>query len=333
MKKIVIRTEREINKAVFYDIVYEWENELCKALKAPMFYAKKYYIGKREIGATLLYRLKINFEDFFLLGKVAFAFEMFGQYSRETIHSSHSAICIIDFYPHKDLLHAFYNTYRKVPYLCVSSREVYEYLMNHNPERTIYHLPLSIPDNYRITKNTRFKKKYDLILVGRQNERFEKWLTQYCQTHTIRYVYRKYINHETNEFLYYTNDGEFVCNVITREDYFKILKLCKLAIYTTPGIEGDPKKDVTNGFSQVTPRYLELLTCGCMLLGDYPDNPDTKYYELERFVSRVTSYKQFEETVNKLLKQEVNIEEYSNYLEKHYTSIRAKQFEEILNQK
>lgn len=331
MKRIVIRTERKIHKEVFYDIVYEWEDAFCKELDSKLFYAPDFRFGKHDINQSLIVRTGLNLENILLRRKTAFAFEMFGQYNRSQIHSSHSAICIIDFYPTKDLLHSFYTTYKKVPYLFISNREVYEFLIANNPERAIYHMPLSLPDKYRISKNTHYDKKYDLILVGRQNKQLMEWLKIFCKTHRLSYVYRKYINHEKKEFLYYTNNDTFVSNVVTRDDYFELLRKCKIAFYSTPGIKGDPKHKVSNGFSQVTPRYLELLSCGCHLMGTYTDNPDTRYYELDSFVNKVNSYQQFENIIKQLLHKEVDMEKYSNYLENHYTSVRARQFLEFLN--
>ena len=325
---VVVRTERNLHHEVFYDIVFEWEDELCKALKTQLFYARNYNFFGRDVSRSLLYRLHINVEDIRLCGKIAFAYEMFGDAHEDLIHSSHTAICVIDFYPQIENLHHFYYTHRKTPYLFVSSREVYDFLMNHHPERKIYHLPLSLPDQYRISANTVFEKKYDLVPVGRQNEKLMDWLHIYSKNHHINYVYRKYADHSNNAFPYYTNDGKFVSNVVTRADYFSLLRKSKIAFYTTPGIEGDPKN--TYGFSQVTPRFLELLSCGCLLLGCYPDNADTRYYRLEEYVVNVNSYEQFENAMNSLLKKKVDIEKYSSFLESHYTSAIAKKLIDVI---
>ena len=329
MEKIVVRTERAIHSEVFYDIVYEWEDELCKVFNSKLFYARNYIYHGTDVARSLLYRFHMNIEDLRLLGKTAFAYDMFGHTNKDLIHSCHTAICIIDFYPREDMLHAFYQAHKDTPFLFLSNKEVYDFLMDHQPERKIYHLPLSLPDKYRINEKTTFKKNYDLVLAGRQNTKLLGWLDLYCKSHKISYIYRKKADLTNNEFPYYTNEGQFDCNVVTREDYFNLLRQSKIAFYSTPGLE-DAKKDITNGFSQVTPRFLELLSCGCLLLGCYPDNADTRYYHLDDFVINVSSYEQFESTMDKLLKQEVNIKKYSSYLENHYTSVIAKKLLNII---
>lgn len=329
-RELVIRTERNIHTEVFYDIVYEWEDEFCRTLGVKLFYARNGYLAGREIFASLQRRYGLNIEEVLLCGKIAFGYQMFGDSARGLIQSSHTAVCIIDFYPRKEDLEAFYATYRRTPFLFISSREVYEYLLQENPPRKIYHLPLSLPDKYRILPDTHFEKQYDLLLIGRQNTFLLNWLEQYCRTHDIIYVSRTVVDRENKRFLYYTNHGDYVCNVVTRDDYFQLIRKCKIAFYATPGLVGDRKRDLTNGFSQVTPRFLELMAGGCLLIGQYPDNADTRYYQLNDYVMNVNSYEEFEAAMNQRLQQEVNMKDYSQYLESHYTSVVARDMVRLL---
>lgn len=81
--------------------------------------------------------------------------------------------------------------YGKNPIVTVSSREVYDFLINKGVELNIAHLPLSISDRYKISDTTRFVKKYDLVLMGRQNPVLEQYLHRYVSTHhDFVYVYR-----------------------------------------------------------------------------------------------------------------------------------------------
>lgn len=329
-RELVVRTERAIQSAVFYDIVNEWEDEFCQTLHIPLFYARNGKICGRELFLSLLRKFGINIEDWLLRGKLAFAFQMFADSEIGLINSANTAICIIDFYPQKEDLRSFYEKYQKAPFLFISSREAFEFLLQEHPPRKIYHLPLSLPDKYRISPETRFNKKFDVALIGRQNKLLVEWLKRYCQTYEITYVYRKYINHKNQKFLYYTNKEEYVCNVVCREDYFGLIRQCKIAFYSTPGMEGDPKKNETHGFSQVTPRFLELLSCGCLLIGQYPKNADIDYYKLDDYVMNVHSYNEFEKAMNFRLQQEVDMVDYSNYLESHYTSVVAKKMVEYI---
>ncbi len=47
--------------------------------------------------------------------------------------------------------------------------------------------------------------------------------------------------------------------------YINLLRASKISFYSTPGIDGGEKR--TGGFNPVTPRYLELLSAQCQLLG------------------------------------------------------------------
>lgn len=322
-----------LHHEAFYDIVFEWEDELCKYFNTCLHYAHDPIIFGRHVFQSLHHRLHVNIETLRLFNKTAFGFEMYAKTRKGFTNSSRLAICIIDFTLNESQLPYFYEAYKNVAYLFISSREAYEFLLKHNPPRRIYHLPLSLPDKYRLTTDTIFDKKYDLVLVGRQNLQLVEWLKEYEAHHSITYVYRSKADLKKKEFLYFTNKGELVGNVVTRDDYFKLLRQCKTAFYSTPGMDGDPKSITNSGFSQVTPRFLELLSCGCLLMGCYPNNPDTQYYELGNYVKNVTSYEEFERSFDELLKKKVDVKAYSDYLNQHYTSAVAKQLSEFMFKK
>ena len=190
----------------------------------------------------------------------------------------------------------------------------------------IGHLALSISDKYAIDKDTRFEKIYDLILMGRQNPVLEGFLKQYIKEHPdLYYVYREL---KDGKFNYYTNRGESLGDINTREKYMKLMRSARCGLYSTPGIDGGEKR--TNGFSQVTPRFLELIACGCHVIARYKPNTDTDYYELERFSKSVDSYEQFERMLDEARSSDVDMQAYSSDLSKHYTSVRANQLKEII---
>lgn len=101
------------------------------------------------------------------------------------------------------------------------------------------------------------------------------------------------------------------------------MQKAKCGFYATPGM--DDSESRTNGFNQVTPRFLELIACGCHILARYPENPDTKYFELHNITPSIESYEQFEHLLNKALNEEVDMQIYADYLKNHYTSKIAKQ--------
>lgn len=106
------------------------------------------------------------------------------------------------------------------------------------------------------------------------------------------------------------------------------MQKAKAALYATPGIDGEEIR--TNGFSQVTPRFFELISSGCHILARYEANPDTEYYELETIAKSITTYQQFEEELDFARLEIVDMAKYATYLKKHYTSERSKKLKEII---
>lgn len=313
---MLIITERSYKHWPSYDLVYEWEDQILKSISdSKLFFAKEFRIGKHNIIETLNLRAKLNFPRLILGSREAFSFTMSPILFNNIWNISNINTNIIDFYPTKDVLNKFYHNYNKVKNLYVSSREVYDYLIENQPEREVKHLPLTLPDKYRISKDTRFEKKYDLVMVGRQSPTLLGYLRTYNKSHQLFYVYRGEI--KDNNFPYYTNDGKFVGYANTRDEYFNLLRQSRVALYSTPGID-DGKN--TNGFHQVTPRFLEQIACGCNVISQYIDNSDTDFFELGKMSSRVKDYSDFEKAMDKALIQPADMEMYDKYLKKHYTS-------------
>ena len=99
------------------------------------------------------------------------------------------------------------------------------------------------------------------------------------------------------------------------------MKLAKCGLYSTPGIDGGESR--TNGFSQVTPRFLELIACGCHIIARYKQNSDTDYYQLGNFSQSIDDYKSFERALDLSRDSIVDMNKYSKYLSNHYTSNRV----------
>jgi hypothetical protein len=233
---------------------------------------------------------------------------------------------IVDFFVAKDYLNEFYNAYSKNPFILISSLEVFDFLNRNNCPKQIYHFPLSLPDKYKITSTTRFEKEYDLVLMGRTNPVFDDYLQRYIEKHKdFMYVYRIL---EGPIFNYYTSKGDLIGNIDTRESYIDLMRKSKIGFYSTPGIDGGEGR--TKGFNQVTPRFLELLSCGCHVIARYKKNPDTDFYQLDKFSLNIVSYDEFEKAVDKALSTKVDMKMYSEYLENHYTSKRVELFKTIL---
>lgn len=312
---MLVVTERDYMKWPSWELVFEWEDEIVKSISnTALFHAKDFCIGDKPLLGYIGGKIGFNHNTILLGKRDAFHFEMTDIAKRNKIWNQHNiSACIIDFYT-KDL-HTFYSMHNKVKNLYVSSKEVYDFLQGNNPEREIKHLPLTISDRYRISKDKHFDKKYDLVLVGRQSPTMMEYLHTYEKTHPITYVYREKI--DGNNFPYYANNGKFIGMGNTREEYFNLMRHSRTVMYSTPGID-DGKE--TNGFHQVTPRFLEAIASGCHVISQFIDNSDTDFYELGKMSQRVKNYTDFEKAMDYALSTPVDMQKYAKYLEKHYTS-------------
>lgn len=234
---------------------------------------------------------------------------------------------------------AFNDNYKQYPVVFISSNEVYNQLKTSVAVKdvTLRHVALSIPDKYRITKNTKFTKEYDVVLLGRQNPVLLKYFHQYVKTHPqVSYVYRKLDDSHYGEEKFYNyysvRDGveSFIGDIIEREQFISLTRKGKIGLYATPDI--DTNHERAHGYNQVTPRFLEFIASGAHVIARYIPNPDTDYYKLQDFSKPIETYEQFEEAMDYAMTHEVDMAKYADYLAQHYTSVRAKEIEEIMKE-
>lgn len=311
MKKLnsIISTRKALSQS-FWHLVWEWEDIIAEKLNIPLVADKKiWYLIKKS-----------RFFQPFDRG-YNFVFDM-NPWHRLRTHgifkvSSKTIPYIIDFYLNDDQVDLFVQMYKDAPVVFISSREVYEWLKKKNTGLTLAHLPISLSDKYALSQQKKFDKKYDIILLGRLSPTMKEYLDCYLRTNPKVSILNKKI--ENGRFNYYDEKGNYVGNTDSREDYLKMMRMCRIILYTTPGYDGEK---ITNGFSQVTPRVLEAMACGCHLIMKYPDNPDTRFFQLSDICESVENYKQFEAQMNKYLSSAPDLNKYCEYLYKHYTSKR-----------
>ena len=319
LKKII--TRRELETWPSWDLVFEWEDIISHYLNLDL-------ISDKRIRYNNYYKKLPLFLDILKPNKCSLVFEMKPQLINNRNNIKQIIPYIIDFYlKGKTDLQLFYSSYNKCPFVIISSFEVYNYLQQVSCPLHCIHLALSISDRYKINTNTRFEKPYDIVLMGRQNKVLLSYLEKYLgRSHQkILYIYRK---QEGERFNYYSSDGEKIGDINTREKYITLLRKSKICFFSTPGIDGGEKR--TNGFNQVTPRFLEFVSAGCHIIARYKQNADTDYFELSKFSPSVESFEDFEIMMDKCLNTEVDMDFYSNYLKKHYTSQRCFELNNIM---
>jgi len=309
-----ILTNRSISNGKDYGIVNEWEDVFSELLNAPL-----YFDNWKKRDKTILWKLPwLAF--FFQTNVPTFTFVMLPIASPHGNNKKNIIPCMIDFFCRSNNeLQQFYKRYAKNPLVLISSKEAYDYLVSVNCPLNIKHLALSISDKYRIDDKTTFEKRYDVVMLGRQNKVLQEFLNEYSENHKdLTYVYGK---KEGRNFRYYDQGGADLGCMSSRDEYMNLMKQSRIGLYATPAMDGG--RTDTNGFNQVTPRFLEYIVSGCHVLARYPKNSDTDFYELDRMSTRIETYEQFEMAMDELRNMEVDIHRYSQYLENHYTSVRV----------
>jgi hypothetical protein len=153
-----------------------------------------------------------------------------------------------------------------------------------------------------------------------------EFVHEYSKKHPdFVYVYKP---ESEKGFTYYTTRGEVVGNIVDREQYMQLTRMARCSLYSTQCVAGGPKW--RSGYNQVTPRFLEMIASGCHVIARYKENPDTDYYEISTFAPMCDSYTDFEKQMDKARNEDVDMEMYAKYIEKHYTSVRVGQLKEIL---
>ena len=315
-----ILTCRNLDQRFFWQIVFEWEDVFTKELNLPLMFEPKI---ARNLHA---FRLPI-LDDIILLGKGnIFRFDLSaGNY--DFWNNSKVIPCIIDFNLSKEKIVGFEKAYNHHKIVLISSLEAYSFLKDNNTTLPIAHLPLSLPDKYKLTTDKVLDKKYDLVLLGRQNPVLNEYLNIYIKKHpSFVYVYRP--TYDEKDFRYYTSTGDYVGDIVTRDQYMDMMSKSRCAFYSTQCVDGGPKW--RNGFNQVTPRFLEILASGCHIIARYTNNPDTEYYDINKICPICDSYEMFEKALDRSREEKPDLQTYMKYLEKHYTSTRVDMLRHII---
>ena len=327
MRLSSINTKRGFEHRFFYDLVFEWEDAISATLGIPLYYEYSPYLMYRKMRNKYLRKLPI-LRDFLYPSGISLCFDM-NPVDEPRFNSKHIIPWIIDFYLPEERLPYFNEAYKEHPVVLISCLDAFFFLKEHNdlcPDIKIAYLPLSLPDQYALF-SVADCKKYDVALVGNQDDQMKLYFDKYVLNHPhISYVYR---NNRNGDFSYYTNNCDKPISGGSRKDYINILRSSRVTLYATSMLYGNIKGG--KNFNHVTPRFLEYLAAGCHVLCRYIPNADTEFFELEKFCPPINTYEQFERLLDEALSKPIDSEFYARYLKMHFTSVRAKQLEEILS--
>lgn len=325
MRKLTcIQSQRAYAHLSSFNIVYEWEDILAKELNISIHKEGnlkfKFFRRFEKNGFTDLYHF------FVLNGGLKLRFVMQAKAEKQCVLDKNTIPVIIDFWLEDQDLAAFYEAYKHCPLVLVTSAEVVEFLKSHQCPLPIEHWPLSYPDFYKMDIDKIKNKKYDFCIFGRPNPFFIRLLDEYCKKHSD-FTYIHSTGTENNR-AFLDHCGNLILKDTGRQSYLDMISKTKISCYTTPGI--DESKKITGRFNQVTPRLFEMLANGCSVIGHYPNNADTCYYELSTLIPNVNNYDEFEQALDKLRVKPLDFSHIASYMDKHYTSTRAKMLIDIL---
>jgi hypothetical protein len=308
-------------------LIYEWEDIFSESMSMNLLDIKRY--GKATTKLLKIMNRILDWNHFPKLNRQEnhFLFEVMAQWTNSRMNRHNVIPCIVDFHVPSDKISDFFRSYNKCPCILISNLEVFELLQKRGNCPKIYHFPLSLSDKYRYDMDTRYKKDYDLLLSGRQNPVLSHFLDRYKDEEpNFSYVCSKRVN---GKLLYFSQDGQCLGDASTREAYINQMRRAKAALYTTPGIDGLESR--SQGYNQVTPRFLEMIAAQCHVLARYKKNPDTDFFEIGKFSENLDSYESFKSRMDFARKYPVNFDFYQTFLEKHWTSRRVVQLKDIFN--
>lgn len=282
------------------DIVFEWEDILSAELRIPL---RNHFSSIRYIGA-LCYRMPY-LARFFRPYKNSLSFNI---YANDIFKTNYKSIIpwIIDFfYTTSEEFQGFYRAYDKCPLVFISSREVYDVLVEKGCPLPIRHLGLSISDKYVLNSAILNEKKYDVGIMGRNSKILVDYCKRYQKAHPeFSYIFRD--KAKDGSLCYCTSKGEIIGPARTRGEYMQILQKIRVGLYATPGVDAD--RNVR--YNQVTPRFLEYIVSGCHVLSRYKTNSDTEFYDLDSMTSNIESYDHFVFELESALQNPIDVEKY-----------------------
>jgi len=329
MNMWTVSSKRKYNDGGAHHIIYEWEDVLSEQLKIPIVNSMHPLLSFAD---KVLRKLHCNFLWIFRTKKIL-SFQMTALDSSDSYNSRKVIPMIVDFYLPPERFAAFFKAVSRNPIVFISSREVFEKLQAHPcfDASKYYHLPLSLPDKYRIDETSVFEKKYDCVVLGRPDSLLKSFVEKYATKHPD-FVYVDRRIEQGKGFTYFTNKGEIILSSNNHDDYVRIMRSGKVGLWSTRGI--DEKQ--CNGYNQVTPRFFELLSSCCRVICRYPKNADTDFFKITEFCPSVETYEDFERIMNDTIQYntiQCNAMQYSTYLSNHYTSKRSEQLKQILRLK
>ncbi|WP_231458836.1 MULTISPECIES: hypothetical protein [unclassified Pedobacter] len=327
-----IYSTRKSNSEVYSDLIYEWEDCIAEELKIPIHSSTKVFARLTSMGyrmaskiglSNLFQQVNNSFKPhaytliYHLYPVKEFGFKVF----------SDKIPYLIDFDKNVDI-NNFNKVYENCKLILVSSLNAYNILKEANCPLNIVHLPLGLSDKYQLFTDYQ-SKKYDAIFV-RKNRVLEEYAERYASSHpNFNYVFRTWAgNNMYRNNVYVSNLDGVLGEYSSRSEYINLLRSSKIAFYSTPGTDEKDSKFINH----VTPSLFEFIVNGCRIVARYPENEETRSFDLSSISESMSSYEIFEETLTNHLRDQTGdyLISSKKFLEKVYMNRRITSLKEIL---
>lgn len=328
MVKIGIITERKVQHAHYWDVVYEWEDIFLKNKNFSLLFDRWPSSDDGIIIRNLNRGLKVlgNCKKFhFNQGKINFAFIM-----RPNESYRYKLFSIIPIYldvSETDFAHIIYET-QKLPVYFVTALDTCTKLRKLSGDNRCEYIPLSVSDLY--VSNTPPPKYRDVIQLGRKNNKLHQYMLKLCEENPdIEYIYQ--VKDVDNKYSYYSTQKGNIGRHATRQEFMSLLRSSKVSLLSTPSVDGNEKFGDLDFF---TPRFYESAVFYCKMVGRYSTNAEAEMLEIEKICVNVDDYVTFKNSVLNALYQfdTTDISEYKWFIEKNRTSERIKQILKLIKE-
>ena len=321
-----IYTDRHFQTWPSWQIVFEWEDALAQSLQINLKnspttgmlehkfrgWDNRKNHGRLGRAFQMLRPWRTAWE---LEPRQALYFEMAPRKYPAFSNAPHVSPILIDVFPDENLEDSL-RFYRRCHKVFFTSLEVLQAAQTSMPDGPWFHLPMSLPDKYRLLPDASFHKKHPIVLSGRTNAVLLQFLKRFEHENPgIEYLQQQQIN---GKLFYVSNISGVIGDFSSRESYWELIKSARVCFYSTPGMDDGAKR--TGGFNPLTPRWFELLAAGCHVIARYPDTQETRHYRMSTVAPPVNSYEQFKQELTMYLTAAAPVERNALYLQDFYTS-------------
>lgn len=318
-----IISKRSVDTRAFFDICYEWEDEISKYLKIPIVSLPKItYPFKRGLYKLFPegYTITQNMEKDISLYFVMFVTEL-------KYYSGYNGIPIfIDVWGDQEIDFVI-SKMKNVQFYYVTSLDVYNRIKEKTSTDNVHYIRLSVPDKYYSNNYDNFiTKKYDVIQMGRKNPYLHKWMLEYIKENpNVEYIYTDKTSGDSKIEYISTKNG-IVGELNDREKFISMLSQSRISLVSSPAADNSRKNN--GGIDYPTPRFYESAALGCYMIGRY--TPNDECLCLCDVCKNIQTYEEFKYEVGKGLSSDRRslFISYKDFIESNITSERAKQISE-----